>query len=139
MTDFLQPVLQTLMAASATVVTTLVAIYGPRAIAALEQRTNTQFSEQQRSVILGAIDTAAGVLQTKLDQGILKVGDVSPINPSVLEQASQAINSVPAAMAFHGQTISSVARMIVGAVDTTPRPAIPPNLQVVPAVEKATS
>lgn len=143
----LTPIVQPILAALGLVITGLLGVYVPKAISAFEKRTGIMLTDQQRATMLGAVQTAAGVLETDLDKGALKVAHISVSNPAVLAQASAAIAAVPVAAAALGVTPDSVARMIVGAVDTashspTPvvvvpvaaeTPAAPaPTLQLVP-------
>lgn len=100
------------------VVGILLPIYMPKALAAFQMRTGIQLTDQQRATIQGAVATAAGSLETKLDQGLIRVADVHVANPTVAAEAQAAINAVPAAMAALGMTPDSVARMIVGKTDT---------------------
>lgn len=121
----LTPILQTLVAIAATVLTGLAGIYVPKAIAAFQERTGVVLTENQRQTILGAVQTAAGVLETKLDQGAIAVAHVNVTDPRVQDIARQAINAVPVAAAALGMTVDSVARMVVGAVDTGSHGATP--------------
>lgn len=120
----LTPVVQPILAALGMVMTGMFAVYVPKAIDAFTKRTGVIVTEQQRATVLGAVQTAAGVLETKLDQGALSVAHINVSNPSVLAQASAAIAAVPQAAAALGMTTDGVARMIVGAVDTAPRAAV---------------
>lgn len=118
MTLDLTPVVQPLIILLGMVITGLITIYVPKAIAAFEQRTGVQFTEQQRQTMLGAVRTAAGVLETRLDQGLLKVGQINQDDANVRAQAQAAISAVPDAATKLDMTVDGVARMIVGAVDT---------------------
>jgi len=121
----LSAVVQPLLAVIGTVISGLLAIYVPRGLAAFQQRTGIQLSDQQRAVVLGAVRTAAGVVETKLDQGVMRAGHVEIANPVVRAEAVAAINAVPAAAAALNLTVDRVARMIVGAVDTAAHGAPP--------------
>jgi hypothetical protein len=114
----LSPVVQPLLAVIGTVIAGLLAIYVPKALAAFQTYTGIQLTDQQRAVILGAVQTAAGNLETQLDQGALKVAHINIANATVRSEAVAAINAVPDAMAALNMTTDGVARMIVGAVDT---------------------
>jgi hypothetical protein len=114
----LTPVVQPLLAVAGAVIATELAIYVPKAVAAFEARTGIQLTDQQRATVIGAVNTAAGTLETKLDQGVLSVAHINVGNASVQAEAQAAINAVPQAMAALQMTPDSVARMIVGKVDT---------------------
>jgi hypothetical protein len=114
----LTPILQPILEVVALVIAGLIAKELPRAIDAFVARTGIQLTDQQRAVVLGSIQTAAGAIETKLDQGALQVGHVNINNDVVMEQARAAIAAVPTAAAALGITEQGVARMIVGAVDT---------------------
>lgn len=117
----LTPIVQPILAVLGVVSTGLLAIYVPRALTAFQTRTGIMLTDQQRAAVLGAVQTAAGVLETRMDQGTLQAAHITVANPVVLAQAQAAINAVPRAAAALGMTTDGVARMIVGAVDTAPR------------------
>jgi len=98
-------------------------IYVPKIVDAFVTQTHLHLTDQQRATVIGAVQTAAGNLETKIDQGVMSVSQVHIADPTVGAQAQAAINAVPNAMAALGMTPDSVARMIVGATDTTPRVA----------------
>jgi hypothetical protein len=111
-------IVQPILAVVGTVIASLLAIYLPKALAAFQTRTKIQLTDQQRATVLGAVKTAAGILETSLDQGLLRVAHVDIANPTVRAQAAAAINAVPLAAAALNLTVDGVARMIVGAIDT---------------------
>lgn len=119
-----QMALQSLDAVMATVILGLISIYVPRAMAAFEKRTGVQISAAQQATVLGAATTAAGILQTKLDQGVLQIGHISVNDPAVVAEAIAAIARVPDAAEATEKSTVSMAETIVGLVDTTPRPAV---------------
>ena len=124
----LTPIVQPILAAAGAVIAGLAAVYVPKAIAAFETRTGIQLTENQRQTVKGAVDTAAGVLETALDQGAAKVEHIAVGTTQVQTQAQAVINAVPDAAAALGLTVAGVSRMIVGAVDTgsrTPPPVVP--------------
>ena len=114
------PILQAVMAVIASVITGLIAIFVPRAIAAIEARTKVQITDQERQAVFAALQTAAGIIKTKLDQGVLKIGDITPGNPAVVAQAQAALARVPDSAAAQGTTPVSAAEIIVGRVNTSP-------------------
>ncbi len=121
---YLAPIIQAITAGIALVITGLIGIYVPKAIAAFERRTGVQVTAQQQATILGAATTAAGILQTKLDQGLLQIAHIAVDDPAVVSQATQAIARVPQAAAALDKSVPSMAATIVGLVDTTPKPTI---------------
>jgi hypothetical protein len=114
----LSPIVQPILAVTGAVITGLLAIYVPKGIAAFQTYTGIQLTDQQRAIILGAVQTAAGNLETQLDQGALRVAHINIANATVRSEAVAAINAVPDAMAALNMTTDGVARMIVGKVDT---------------------
>jgi hypothetical protein len=128
------PVLQPILTVLGTVITGLLVIYIPRAIAAFEARTGIQLTDQQRAIVLGSVQTAVGAIETKLDQKVLSVAHVTVDNSVVREQAAAAIAAVPDAAAALGMTVDGVSRMIVGKTDTAAHGPDAPS--VVPAIVK---
>lgn len=118
MTVDLASVVQPILAVIGTVIASLIAIYVPKGLAALQARTNIQLTDQQRAQVLGAVQTAAGMIETKLDQGALKVAHIDIENPVIRDEARAALDAVPRAAEALGMSVDSVSRMIVGAVDT---------------------
>lgn len=114
----LTSVVQPIFAVIGSVIAGLMAIYVPKALAAFEARTRIQLTDQQRATVLGAVRTAAGLIETSLDQGVLWVAHINVANPTVRDEAAAVINAVPKAAAALNMTVDGVARMIVGAVDT---------------------
>ncbi len=114
----LSPIVQPILAVIGAVIAGLLAIYLPRALAVLQARTKIQLTDQQRATILGAVRTAAGMIETRLDQGAMNVAHVDIANPAIRAEAAAAINAAPHAAAALNMTVDGVARMIVGAIDT---------------------
>jgi hypothetical protein len=114
----LSAIVQPILAVIGTVIASLLAIYVSRAITVLQARTNIQLTDQQRAAVLGAVRTAAGMIETRLDQGVMRVAHVDVANPAIRAEAAAAINAVPKAAAALNLSVDGVARMIVGAIDT---------------------
>jgi hypothetical protein len=114
----LTTIMQPIYGAIGIVIAGLLAIYVSKAVTALEVRTGIQLTEQQRAAVLGAVRTAAGMIETALDQGTMRLALVDVANPVVRAEAVRAINTVPKAAAALNMTVDGLARMIVGAVDT---------------------
>jgi hypothetical protein len=119
------PVFQAIIATIAAVITGLIGIYVPKAIAAFEKRTGVLVTDQQRAAVQGAMTTAAGLLQTKLDQGVLRISDITPTSPAVLAEATAAIARVPESAAAQGTTPLAAAQIVVARVDTKPPALVP--------------
>jgi hypothetical protein len=119
-----QPVIQAIIAGIALVMTTLIGIYVPKAIAAFEKRTGVAVNDQERAAVMNAVTTAAGILQSKLDQGVLKIGDITPTSRAVVLEAHDALERVPTSAANQGTTPAAAAAMIAARVDTSPKPAV---------------
>lgn len=113
------PIVQPILAAAGAVIAGLAAIYVPKALAAFQDRTGIILTENQRQTVKGAVDTAAGVLETALDKGAAKVEHIEIGTPQVTQQAQAVISAVPDAAAALGLTVDGVSRMIVGKVDTS--------------------
>lgn len=128
MTGILQAVLET----TALVIAGLIARFVPRLIDILEQRTGLMLTAQQQQTVLHGVQTAAGIIETQIDQGLMQVSHVRIDNQAVLAQARQVIDAVPMAAAAMGVTEAGVARMIVGAVDTGSRVTPAPTPAVLP-------
>lgn len=126
--DF-QPLIQSVIALAAAVMTGLIALYVPKAIAAFERRTGIQLTDQQRAAVRAAADTQAGIVETMLQQGAIKLADVTPGNPVMIQQAEAALARVPVAAKAQGTTPSAMAAVIVGQAETAPKP---PSVLVVP-------
>src|ERR1035437_4184994 len=123
-------VLQPLLQLAGIVLTGLIALYLPRAIAAFEARTGIQFTEQQKATILSGAQAAKGTVETRIDQKIMSVSEVHIDNPEIRYLAHEVIDNAPAAAAAIGATPDSVARSIVGMVDTGSRTPAPPGIVV---------
>jgi hypothetical protein len=119
---YLEPILQSIAAGIGVIITALIGIYVPRLIASLETQTGIQLTAQQQATVLGAATTAAGILQTQLDQGVLKLEHITVDNPAIVAQAAAAVARVPAAAAALDKSVPSMAATIVGLVDTSPKP-----------------
>jgi hypothetical protein len=127
------PIVQPILAAIGAVIASLLAIYVPKAIAAFQVRTEIELTDQQRATVLGAVQTAAGMVETKLDQGVMQVAHVNVANEQIRTEARAAMAAVPVATAALNMTVDGVARMIVGAVDTSPARQVATPAPVVPA------
>lgn len=113
-----------------TVVTGMITILGPRAISALETRTGIQLTDQERAAVLGAAQTQAGIIETELQQGTLKLAQVTPADPAIIAHAEAAIARVPDSAATQGAggaplTAPAMAAIIVGKVNTGPQVMTP--------------
>jgi hypothetical protein len=114
----LTPIVQPILATAGAIISGLLLIYVPKAIAAFEARTGIMLTDQQRATVLGAVQTGAGMIETDLDKGALSVAHININNPAILAQASSVIAAVPVAARALGMSVDGVARMLVGAVDT---------------------
>lgn len=92
----------------------------PWAIVAYQKRTGIALTDQQRAAVQAALTTAAGLIETKLDQGTLRVGDVRVDHPAVVEAAEAALGRVPDAAAAQGVSLGAAAEIVVGRVRTAP-------------------
>ena len=122
-------IVQPVLAVIGAVIASLLAIYVPKILMVLQARIGLQLTDQQRATVLGAVQTAAGIVETKLDQKALAVSQVTISDPAMRAEAQQVITAVPTAAAALGMTVDNVSRMIVGAVDTGSR-AVPTPVTV---------
>lgn len=128
------PIINALIALIGLVLTTFISIYVPKALAAFQARTGIQLTEQQQKTVMDSALIAKGVIETKLDQGLMTISDIHAGNPAVIAAAQDAVARVPpppaaAAKESPGSvvappTANSMAQMIVGLVDTSPKPAV---------------
>lgn len=114
------PIFQALIAGVAMLLTGLIAVYVPKAIAAFEARTHIALTQQQREAIRGAAMTQAGLIETALQQGVLKLSQIRPDTPEMLAQARAALARVPESAAAVGTTPAAMSAIIVGNADTRP-------------------
>lgn len=116
----------------AMVMTTIIVPFG---IWAYQKRTGVQVTDQERAAVQGALTTAAGIIQTQLDQGVLKVADIHPLHPRIEDEAAAALDRVPDSAKAQGITVASAAAIVVARVDTTPKPTpvVLPPLAIPPA------
>lgn len=130
----LSVIVQPILAVIGAMIAALLGIYVPKALAAFQARTGIILTENQRQTVLGAAQTAAGIIETRLDQGVLKVAHVDIENASVRMLASQALDDVPKAAAAMNMSVDGMAKIIVGAVDTASHGTAPAEVSQVAAV-----
>lgn len=114
----LATIVQPVLATVGVVITALLSVYIPKGFSLLQVKTGLTFTDQQRTAFLGAVQTGAGILETELDKGALKIAHINISNPAVLAQAQAVINATPQAAAAFGMTVEGTARMLIGKVDT---------------------
>jgi hypothetical protein len=95
--------------------------YFPVAIKAVERLTGIMLTTQQEAKVAALIQTSAGALETKIDQGIVKVAHINISNPVVLAEAQAVLAVAGPALANLGVNQDDIAKAIVGAVDTGSR------------------
>ena len=129
------PIVQACLGAAALIMTGIVI---PWAITAYQQRTGKQITDQQRSAVYSAAQTAGGIIETLLHQGKLSVADVTPDNPAIVKQAYAAVHRVSDAAAAQNTSVADMANLIVGRTNTAeavmltninpPATPLPPSL-----------
>lgn len=124
MAQFWGTLAQAVLGLASAVIATLFTVYGPKVIAIFEKKTNTEWTEQQRQIVLGAVKTAGGIVETAIDQGRMSVLDVHQAGDIVQMQAKTVLAKVPDAAATFNLKPDDVARMIVGSVNTGIRTAV---------------
>lgn len=117
MSDIWAPLFNALTAAFMLILTSAVTIYTPRLIAAFEAHTGILLNQQAHDAVKEAAVTAAGIAQTMLTQGVLKLEHVTPDNPAVLKLAADAVARVPDSAALMKKSVPSMAQTIVGLID----------------------
>lgn len=123
MDQFWTAIGQAVLGLASAVIATLFAIYCPKAVAAFERWTNTKFTEEQRQVILSAAQTAAGNIETAIDQKRMAVGDVHPSHRIVATNVDQiaARPTVVTAMNALNMSTDYLGHIVVGKVNTGTR------------------
>lgn len=119
----LVPLVQPILEVTGLVIAGMIVRYVPKILLLVEQYLHLKFTDQQNAVFLQEVQTAAGVVETKLDQGVLNISHVDINNPEMRAAASEIIKSIPGIVDKLGYTAKEVATAIVGAVDTAPRAA----------------
>lgn len=115
------PVTDAAVKVAAIVISGALTYYGPRFINAFAARTGIRIDEANQMALIQAVDTGAGVIETKLDQKLMDLSHVNINNEHVSKQANFAIAKLGQTAADMGLTVPMVANMIVGAVDTGSR------------------
>lgn len=118
----LTTIIQAFEGVLATVITGLIITYVPKALAAFQAHTGVVLTENQRQTFLDATKTAAGILETRLDQGLMSIEHINITNAAVAAQAQAVINAVPRAAAALGMTQAATTRILIGMVDTAAHP-----------------
>lgn len=102
----------------------IVSLAIPWAIFEYQKRTGVQVTEQQRAAVYNALNTAKGMLQTQLDQGRLRISDITPSSTAVVEAAKAALARVPDSAKAQATSVASAAEIIIGRLDTSPKPPV---------------
>lgn len=128
------PIVQAVIAAIGVALTTLASFYIPIAIRSFEARTHIALTDQERAAIERAITTAAGLVQNRLDVGLLKARDITPSNPIVVAETERAMAAVPDAVAAQGTSLLNAAAAVAARVDVGPKPAVAAVAAIAPSV-----
>src|SRR3954469_23484863 len=121
------PIVQAIIAAIGMALTTLAGIYIPKVLAAVERQTHIALTDQERAAIQSAIVTAAGLVQNKIDTGVMRARDVTPSNPIIVAETDRALATVPNAVASQGTSLETASAMVAARVDLVPKPVVPPT------------
>lgn len=123
MDQFWSTVAQSVLGLASAVIATLVTIYTPRVIKAFEKKTDTEWTEEQRQIVLSAAQTAAGNIETAIDQKRMAVGDVHPSHRIVATNVDQiaARPTVVTAMNALNMSTDYLGHIVVGKVNTGTR------------------
>jgi hypothetical protein len=141
MMEFLQAVVPTVLTIAGAVASGTIAVFVPKLVGALAAHTGITLTENQRQTVLDAVQTAAGVLETHLDNSMIRREHINATGAVVREQAGAVLAAVPDSAKAFGLNVPDIARMIVGKVDTANHPPllapsvvtpIPPSLPKVP-------
>jgi hypothetical protein len=117
-----QPITTAFMGAVGLLLTALIGVYIPQGIAAFQKRTGIQVTAQEQASVYAAAQTAAGIVETQLDQGVLRLQHITPENPVIVDHAKAAIASVVGSAFAQNTSQATMARMIVARVDTAGHP-----------------
>lgn len=117
----LQVIVHPILEVIGLLIAAFISAYVPRAINALALWAKVKLTDQQRAIMLGAVQTAVGKIETKLDQKALSVAHITIDDPTVRAEAQAAIEAVSSTARALNVTTDGVARMIVGKVDTSVR------------------
>lgn len=79
-----------------------------------------QIDQHQQGRVEAAARTAAGIIQTKIDQGDMTIQDVRTENKGLQQVVSDALVPVKESAAAQKATVESVSRMVIGMTDTAP-------------------
>lgn len=118
------PIVQAIIAAIGMIFTTLAGIYVPKVLSALERQTHIALTDQERAAIQSAVTTAAGLVQNKLDTGMLKPRDVTPSNSVVMAETNRALKAVTDAVTSQGTSLETASAMVAARVDIAPKPVV---------------
>lgn len=135
MAQFWSTVAQAVLGLASAVIATLVAIYAPKIIDLFAKKTNTEWTAEQRQIVLSAAQTAAGNIETAIDQKRMTVTDVHQDHP-IVEAQVQAVATRPpviAAMSALDMTPKYLSHIVVGKVNTGNR--APVAVETVPSAE----
>jgi hypothetical protein len=101
--------------------------YPDQIIDLVQRNTGLHVTDQQRASIKAAAQTAAGQIETMIDQGIMSVSEVHEDHPKLLSVVRSAMARNPEAVAGQAVTEPHLAQMVVGLVDTGSRVAAKPG------------
>lgn len=100
----------------------------PRLVKVAEGYLNIKLDARENAAFNTLLTAAAGVIETKLDQGAMSLLDVNRTNPHVVEQATRIITALGGAAIKYNVTGDVLANAIVGMVDTGSR-SLPAGLE----------
>lgn len=86
------------------------------AVNELRKRNVIALTDQQRSQVLGAINTSAGIMIADLARGAAPLERVNISSPQIRDLAQRAVTAIPAAADALGLSQEKAAQMIVGVV-----------------------
>lgn len=111
-------VLQALGSLATTAIMGVAAIYLPRGIKAFEQISGVQLSAQQQSEIYASAQTAANLLVSHIEQGLVPLASATdPNHPIVTLRAMHAMNRMPpTAVSDQRVTASGMSQIIAGKI-----------------------
>lgn len=112
----LSPILNPLLQVIGGVLALVLPALAGWALVIFQQRTGITLTDQQRSVVLGAVATSSGILITKLAKGVKPLETIHVSDPEVAAEANRIIAAVPAAVTALGVSPETLATMIVGKV-----------------------
>lgn len=133
----LAPLINPILVALGIAVSTLITAVAGWAVNELRKRNIIALTDQQRSQVMGAVQTSAGIMIADLARGATPLERVNISSQQVRDLAQRAVTAIPVAADALGLTPDKAAQMIVGVVGNAI--ASDPKIPTVPVTTATTS